>query len=110
MRSQQIGERPIQAQHPADLVVDHDEVGNGVNVFHPLLPRTLDSRKETHIFQRNGSMTRQRLQKPPFRIRNFAFRIGEAKRSQRLAVTSREPQQHDLAPPQRVSDASAQKL
>ena len=55
--------------------MDDDEIGYGVDILDPLLSRPLDTREQSHVFERNRRVSGQRFQELTLDAREVASQI-----------------------------------
>ena len=77
-QSERFCESAIQPQDAISGVVNDDEIGNGVEIFHPLLARLLDAREKPDIFQRHRGVACERFEELAFGGGKFARQIYKA--------------------------------
>ena len=77
-RTDRIRKRTIDSQDHVRRIVDHDQVADRVEIFHPLPFGVFDARKKPRIFQRDGSMSGQRLHQVPVRLGQLFRAIHQA--------------------------------
>ena len=76
--AERLGEGAIEAQDAISGVVDDDEIGDGVEIFYPLLTRLFYAREKPDVLQRHGCMACESFEKLAFGGGKFAREIHQA--------------------------------
>jgi len=106
--AERFGEGAVEAQHAISGVVDDDEVGDGIEIFDPLLARLFHAREKPDIFQRHGGVTCQSFEQLAFGSGKFARDIYQAEHAEQFSLTAGETCQNEFLPHQSIGKRATQ--
>src|SRR6185437_6487072 len=92
------------------LVVNDDEIGNGIEDFQPLTTRLSDPGEEPGVFQGHGSVNDQRLQQVEIAGREFMTHVRQRKNAQQVGISPLQTDQSRVLPSQSRSQFASENL
>ena len=104
----EIGQRAIDAQDVVLLVVDHDEVADGVEDLQPVAVGLLHAGKQAGVFERDAGMTGDRAQQLVIFGRRRRTAIGQTEHADQFSRGTRQPDQGAIGPSQSGGESGAQ--
>ena len=88
------GQGSVNAQDLVGLIVDHDEIGDGVKDFQPVAVRLFNASEQARIVQGHGGVCGYSFQQIAVFGRERTGASGEAEQPSELSIGSRKPNRH----------------
>ncbi len=93
-------QRAVDAQYFVGLIVNHNEVGDGVKDFQPVAVGLFDPGKQAGIFQSHGGVASNGFEQVAIFRRQRACKSGEAEQTSECPIGTGETHRHAVGPAQ----------